>query len=105
MERCPFTLSLCEHWSTVEGRCDIKDECPEEVAVAPMRMKIWTHNKFEGHNPVGSAAVVIAEDRASAKLFLDRTLKVMGLKDCDEKDFIEMDSIEGNARILCAGDY
>ena len=68
-------------------------------------MKIWTNNKFEGHYPVGTGAVVIAGDRADAKTYLDTFLAVMGLPPCDEDDFIEIELKNGLVRILCDGDY
>ena len=68
-------------------------------------MKIWINNKFEGHYPVGTAAVVIAKDKSMAKDYLDLFLAKCGLPECEEEQFEEMPHNEGEVRILCDGNY
>lgn len=43
-------------------------------------MKVWTCNKFKGHWPVGSAAVVVAKDQEQARQLLAKQLALYGLK-------------------------
>lgn len=68
-------------------------------------MKVFTHNKFEGHWPVGTAAVVVAENTAQAKDYLDHFLAESGLPDCDKNDFVELPLVDGAVSILCDGAY
>jgi len=68
-------------------------------------MKIWTNNQFEGHYPVGTAAIVIAESKIKAKKYLDAQLKKEGLPECEAEDFEELKSEDGTIRILCNGEY
>ena len=67
--------------------------------------KIWTHNDFQGHWPVGTAAVVIAETQGAAAQILDAELKKIGLPPCEAKGFVELPFSLGEVRILCDGDY
>jgi hypothetical protein len=70
-------------------------------------MNVWMHNKFQGHWPVGTAAVVVANTREDAATYLDTALGERGLPNqkIDAKDFIELRLLEGNWYILCDGDY
>lgn len=68
-------------------------------------MRIFTHTNFTGHYPVGTAAVVIAETRQDAKTYLDDQLVNAGLEPCDAEGFIELPYVEGQASILCDGNY
>ena len=68
-------------------------------------MKVWTHNKFKGHWPVGSAAVVIADTREEAGFILNEQLDRMGLPFCDPDQFEEVPLENGVVRILWDGDY
>jgi hypothetical protein len=68
-------------------------------------MKIWTPNKFEGHWPVGTAAVVVAPSRDSAKTYLDHFLAESNLEPCDAVDFEELPLQDGEVAILCDGNY
>jgi hypothetical protein len=43
-------------------------------------MRVFTSNDFTGHWPVGTAAVVVAEDKEAAKKLLTAKLKAEGLK-------------------------
>ena len=68
-------------------------------------IKIWTNNKFEGHWPVGTAAVVIAETANDAATYLNDFLAEQGLPDTKGSDFVEMDFKDGQVSILCNGEY
>ena len=69
-------------------------------------MRVFTHNKFEGHWPVGTAAVVVAENRATAKFRLEWALKEVGLtQTIDMADFDELDLQTESAAILNDGNY
>ena len=68
-------------------------------------MKIWTNNKFQGHWPVGTAAVVVATDAANACEYLNLFLAEQGFPETRPEDFEEMPHKEGEVRILNNGDY
>lgn len=70
-------------------------------------MKVWTNNKFTGHYPVGTAAVVLAENAEAAAFYLALELEKWGLKAEDSKpeDFKEIPQKLGQVRILCDGNY
>lgn len=68
-------------------------------------MKVFYSYDFEGHWPVGSAAIVIEGSRELARLLLDKELADHGLEDSKEYTLVEMDLTEAQAIILCDGDY
>lgn len=68
-------------------------------------MKIWTNNKFEGHYPVGTAAVVVAQSADMAAEYLNLFLAERGLPETLPDHFVEMPHQEGQVAILCDGDY
>jgi hypothetical protein len=76
-------------------------------------MKVFTCTCFTGHWPVGTAAVVIADNQNDAALLLNGSLIKNGLPgDAEPEDIIELceahivDSRQvGAVRILCNGDY
>lgn len=70
-------------------------------------MKTFTCTKFQGHFPVGSAAVVTAKTRERARSVLSAELKRNGLKG-DElllEDLIELNTKLEGVAILCDGNY
>lgn len=70
-------------------------------------MKIYTTTEFTGHYPVGTAALVVAEDRQQAAEVLNRQLQGLGLPGDASPDSM-VPVIVGEAafaRILCNGDY
>ena len=76
-------------------------------------MKAFTCNRFTGHYPVGSAAVVIADNPRDAANLLNGRLVCNELPgDAQEEDMIELCEVKisdprqiGLVRILCDGDY
>ena len=69
-------------------------------------MKVYTHNSFTGHWPVGTAAVVVAEDRDMAVTLLEGKLKDIGLPQKINRDDLMVISIAHPvAVILRDGDY
>ena len=69
-------------------------------------MKVYTCTNFEGHYPVGSAAVIVAPNRVVAKLLLSTELKRNKLPGCVKvDDIIELDITEASVNILNDGDY
>jgi len=66
--------------------------------------KIYTCNSFEGHYPVGSAAVVVAGNEYEAKSLLLATLENMGLPQ-KEINVTELDINKKQVQILCDGEY
>lgn len=70
-------------------------------------MKVFTCTKFTGVWPVGTAAVVIAEDAQDAADSLNVKLRSRGLKgDADASGMEEFPSdTRESIRILCDGEY
>ena len=68
-------------------------------------MKIWTNDKFEGHYPVGTAAVVVADNKDNAAKYLSSALRARGLKDAKPEDMYEMPFMDGAVAVLCDGNY
>lgn len=69
-------------------------------------MKVWTNNEFTGFYPVGSAAVVIADDAESAADMLNLRLRGVGLDgDAEASGMCEIALINGNCAILSDGNY
>jgi hypothetical protein len=69
-----------------------------------MDMKVFICNDFEGHYPVGAAAVIIARSEEIAKTMLNMELQQrgLGIKDATLK---EVELTNTKAIILCDGDY
>lgn len=69
-------------------------------------MKVFTHNSFNGHWSVGTAAVVVANSKTHAAELLEKELANAGLsqpiKPCD---FSQISSAAPRARILNDGNY
>ncbi len=69
-------------------------------------MKVYTCTTFEGHYPVGSAAVIVAESEEQARELLDAELKRHGLKHSTPDDALELlDTSRSQAIVLNDGDY
>lgn len=69
-------------------------------------MKVFQTTDFEGHWPVGSAAVVVAKTHAEAVELLDKKLREEGLKfDGKPENVVEVDLGKRGAIVLCNGDY
>lgn len=69
-------------------------------------MKVYTNNKFTGHWPVGTAAVVVAESESQATAILNAKLEEMGLPgDAEQKDMSVLGTRAESVRILCDGNY
>lgn len=71
-----------------------------------MDEKVYTNNKFTGFYPVGTAAVVVADDPLEAAGLLNNELIRIGLKATAKADDMERFEVEHtNVRILCDGEY
>lgn len=69
-------------------------------------MKVYTNNKFSGHWPVGTAAVVVAESESQATAILNAKLEDLGLPgDAVEKDMYLLNTRTENVRVLRDGNY
>ena len=77
--------------------------------------KVYTSTSFKGHNPVGTAAVIVAPDKSTAlKLFVE-SLEAEGLytnkpfnrvnAHLTEEHLTEIDLGEAQAIILANGNY
>lgn len=68
-------------------------------------LKLYTCNEFDGHWPVGSAAVVIAESKNEAADMLEVKLESIGLKQkIDSGTMVEVLMMK-QAIALCDGNY
>jgi hypothetical protein len=69
-------------------------------------MKTYTNNKFTGHYPVGTAAVVRANTPEKAAEVLNETLRTLGLDgDAKAEDMEEWPGFGQLVRILADGNY
>lgn len=69
-------------------------------------MNSWTITGFEGHHPVGTAAVVTAESVEMAIKLLESELSRIGLtQEIKPEQLIPMVTSSRKVRILCDGDY
>lgn len=69
-------------------------------------MNIYTCTEFQGHWPVGTAAVVVAQDRGHARRLLNRELKERGLPEVTSTEGIKLvDTAVAKALILLDGEY
>lgn len=69
-------------------------------------MKVFTCKGFRGHNPVGTAAVVVAQSAEEAALLLTGHLHAIGLPqtiEASRMEEVKTDSL--HVRVLCDGDY
>lgn len=69
-------------------------------------MKVYAYTGFRGHWPVGTSAVVVAEDRDMATVLLETKLKEIGLpQTLDRQAFMVVSIVSPVAVILQDGDY
>lgn len=73
-------------------------------------MKVFYTTEFSGHWPVGTAAVVVAENAEQAYLMLKEELKnhsigLAGQDDFDASSFSELNTRYATAVVLNDGDY
>ena len=69
-------------------------------------LKVFTNTAFEGHYPVGVAAVIIAKNKHDAAILLSNALFDAGLDpNITSENMIEINSNEEHAVILCDGNY
>ena len=69
-------------------------------------MKLWTCNKFEGHYPVGTAAIVRATTAEIAASRLNTMLQEFyNLRGNATADMMEEFTDRDTCRVLCDGNY
>ena len=68
-------------------------------------MKVFTCNDFEGHWPVGSAAVMVATDEDSARAILLGWLHENGLPQKSKVTVVELPTGNTGIRVLVDGEY
>jgi len=73
-------------------------------------MRIYTSNDFHGFWPVGTAAVIVAHDEATARLKLiaalgERKIQPPPGKSLDDFTLVPLDPTKPEVRILRDGDY
>jgi len=66
-----------------------------------MALKLYTCTSFTGHNPVGTAAVVLAETKYEAKRLLREELEAEGLT-LDKDDVVERVAMKAEVDTLSA---
>ena len=82
------------------------ENCPGANVGEGGRLRVWTNGVFEGHYPVGTAAVVVAENQEKAGEALSLALCKMGLGSLVAVDsMIELELGVEQVRILCDGNY
>ena len=69
-----------------------------------MKMKIFTCRNFDGHWPVGVAAVIVAKDEEKARQLLDWELRAIGLE-LGDATLTKVDVKKPAAFILADGNY
>ena len=72
-------------------------------------MRIYYSDSFVGHNPIGTAAVIVAKDKGHARRLLEKELKnydleLEGFLDC-KVTLEEIDPTKAQAIVLSDGDY
>ena len=69
-------------------------------------MKVWTNTDFEGHWPVGVAAVVVADTAMQAAELLNNELQKRGLsRSATAEQFASLPTSRPMAVVLRDGDY
>lgn len=69
-------------------------------------MKVWTNNKFNGHWPVGTAAVVVADTAERAAEILNDDLGKRGLdRSATAEQFERLSVTQECVRVLRDGEY
>ncbi|KKM63851.1 hypothetical protein LCGC14_1507310 [marine sediment metagenome] len=72
-------------------------------------MKIYYTTDFVGHTPIGTSAVIVAQNKGHARRLLAKELenyelKLEGFLDC-QINFEEIDPTKAQAIVLSDGDY
>lgn len=68
-------------------------------------MKVYTIKGFRGHYPVGTAAIVVAENLDRATELINHELDSEGLPPIHTDELTEVDLSEESVDLLCNGDY
>jgi hypothetical protein len=74
-------------------------------AEGAVTLRLFATNDFRGHYPVGSAAVVIAENMEEARVALSSELAKGGLKLRADDKVVEIDLTVPSVWIMNNGDY
>lgn len=68
-------------------------------------MKVYTCDNFEGHYPVGAAAVIVAANPLAAKLMLEDHLREIGLPQTKPNLEIKELPMKPGVTVLVDGNY
>jgi len=68
-------------------------------------VKVFTCTTFNGHYPLGTAAIVVADDQGRARKMLGRELVKAGLSLRKEDEVLELDMEAPHAKVLCDGNH
>lgn len=69
------------------------------------KLKVFTCTEFAGHYPVGTAAVIVAQDMAEARNILAKELASRGLELEEDEKVVELILDAPKAIILRDGNY
>ena len=70
------------------------------------RKRVYTATGFQGYNPVGTAAVIVAESEKQARELLNKALYADGLPPAQQGQLLEVGTtLPAHCRLLCNGDY
>lgn len=67
--------------------------------------RLWICTDHDAFWPVGSASIVMANDEAEARKYLDQALREGGLDPSKGYTLLELNISMPFARVLCNGDY
>jgi hypothetical protein len=70
--------------------------------------QVFTFTNFDGHYPVGTAAVVVAKNKSEAIMLMDEQLSESGLPALDEQEDVKISLVDLDvfqAIILRDGNY
>lgn len=68
-------------------------------------MKVFTCDDHEGHWPVGTASVVVADNEDEAREMLTEKLNGIGIEDDGDFTLNELVVSEKRVLVLCDGEY
>lgn len=70
------------------------------------RKRVYKAYGFRGHYPVGTAAVIVAQDEAEARKLLDEALAAQGLPPAGAGVLLEVHTtLPSHCDVLCNGEY
>jgi len=75
------------------------------MAKKKKKLKVFVSTDFKGHYPVGTCALIVAEDESAARILLDKELASRKLPQTEEYRITEVQTDVPVAEILLDGNY